>query len=104
MTASQIVDAMPAISSDRVADRNGKVLASSTLTPAASDVGMRIGPIFDPMPPVPRRTWSANAGAALGRLRNPFFTLSRRVRRPDALSCVISVAILPRIFEGIYPH
>jgi two-component system NtrC family sensor kinase len=101
---SKIVDAMPQFQAIAVADRNGKVLASSTLTPAASDVGMADRAYF--------RSHAAGAEGTLvsetlmprwGGLRNPFFTLSRRRVSPDAsFNGVISVAILPRYFEEFY--
>ena len=100
----KIVDAMPQFQAIAVADRNGKVLSSSTLTPVASDVGMADRAYF--------RSYAAGAEGTLvsetlmprwGGLRNPFFTLSRRRVSPDAsFNGVISVAILPRYFEEFY--
>jgi two-component system NtrC family sensor kinase len=100
----KIVDAMPQFQAIAVADRNGKVLSSSTLTPVASDVGMADRAYF--------RSHAAGAEGTLvsetlmprwGGLRNPFFTLSRRRASPDAsFNGVISVAILPRYFEEFY--
>jgi two-component system, NtrC family, sensor kinase len=100
----KIVDAMPQFQAIAVADRNGKVLSSSTLTPVASDVGMADRAYF--------RSHAAGAEGTLvsetlmprwGGLRNPFFTLSRRRVSPDAsFNGVISVAILPRYFEEFY--
>jgi two-component system NtrC family sensor kinase len=100
----KIVDAMPQFQAIAVADRNGKVLSSSTLTPVASDVGMADRAYF--------RSLAAGAEGTLvsetlmprwGGLRNPFFTLSRRRASPDAsFNGVISVAILPRYFEEFY--
>ena len=101
---SKIVDAMPQFQAIAVADRNGKVLASSTLAPVANDVSMADRAYF--------RSHAAGAEGTLvsetlvprwGGLRNPFFTLSRRRASPDAsFNGVISVAILPRYFEEFY--
>jgi two-component system NtrC family sensor kinase len=100
----RIVDAVPQFQAIAVADRNGKVLASSTLTPIANDVSMADRAYF--------RSLAAGAEGTLvsetlmprwGGLRNPFFTLSRRRASPDAsFNGVISVAILPRYFEEFY--
>ena len=101
---SKIVDAMPQFQAIAVADRNGKVLASSTLAPVANDVSMADRAYF--------RSHAAGAEGTLvsetlvprwGGLRNPFFTLSRRRASPDtSFNGVISVAILPRYFEEFY--
>jgi two-component system, NtrC family, sensor kinase len=81
----RIVDAVPQFQAIAVADRNGKVLASSTLTPIANDVSMADRAYF--------RSLAAGAEGTLvsetlmprwGGLRNPFFTLSRRRASPDA--------------------
>jgi two-component system, NtrC family, sensor kinase len=100
----KIVDAVPQFQAIAVADRNGKVLASSTLAPVASDASIADWDFF--------RFHAAGAEGTLvsetlmprwGGVHNPFFTLSRRRASPDAsFHGIISVAILPRYFEEFY--
>jgi two-component system NtrC family sensor kinase len=100
----KIVDEVPQFQAIAVADRNGRVIASSSLVPVASDVSVADRAYF--------RSHAAGAEGTLvsetlvprwGGLRNPFFTLSRRRASSDApFNGVISVAILPRYFEEFY--
>jgi two-component system NtrC family sensor kinase len=101
----KIVDAMPQFQGIAVADRNGKVLVTSSLLAGANDLNIAERAYF--------QSHAAGADGTLvsdtltpswGRdLRTAFFTLSHRRMSPDgAFNGVISVAILPRYFEEFY--
>jgi two-component system NtrC family sensor kinase len=101
----KIVDAMPQFQGIAVADRNGKVLVTSSLLAGANDLNIAERAYF--------QSHAAGADGTLvsdtltpswgGNLRTAFFTLSHRRMSPDgAFNGVISVAILPRYFEEFY--
>src|SRR5215831_15119496 len=101
----RIVDAVPQFQGIAVADRNGKVLVSSSLPAGVNDVSIAGRAYF--------QSHAAGADGTLvsetltprwdGSLRDPFFALSHRRVAPDAtFNGVISVAILPRYFEEFY--
>src|SRR5215831_849728 len=98
-----IVDAVPQFQAIAVADRNGKVLATSSLA-VTRDASVADRSYF--------QSHAGGVGGTLvgetmtprwGGLRDPFFTLSHRRLSPDAsFNGIISVAIQPRYFEEFY--
>jgi two-component system, NtrC family, sensor kinase len=100
-----IVDAVPQFQGIAVADRNGKVLVTSSLPAGANDVSVAGRAYFQSHAAGVDGTLVSETLAPRwdGPLRDPFFALSHRRVSPDgAFNGVISVAILPRYFEEFY--
>jgi two-component system, NtrC family, sensor kinase len=100
----KIVDEVPQFQGILVADRAGKVLATSSLATVSSDMSVADRAYFQVNAEGGEGTLVSEALVPRwGNLRNGFFTLSRRRASPDgSFNGIVSVAILPRYFEEFY--